>query len=230
MASMLQGPRHVIIFLRINYLKSIISDPKINTSETRKGIDMARGKSESKSIKAKGNESASTRKASGLILMIFGAVNLLGGILTFIVSGVLSVVLFITLIALITGGSGSDEPMAEFCIVFIIIILIVVFIATLFVFVIASLFSIALAGQSIAGYLTFRGRRYGKAVMLAIAGISASLIAAVLLIILGVNEIKNTMGIVAVGAGIFEVISAIASTIALVMMIRSRDTFIKKSK
>lgn len=171
------------------------------------------------------------RKTAGIISMIVGIPNFIAAILVTLGGLAATIFLGIMIYQLLTGDSG-DDPLGALCVVFILILAIVGFILAIILTILSVIFAFAVGGQTLGGWYAFRGRRYGRAVVLTIIGSIVSLLAGLGMLVAGLSMKDAALG-VKIGAlvwGGYNIFAFLVTMTSMVLYVKSKETFVKPEK
>jgi len=109
-------------------------------------------------------------KMAGIASIAFGIPNLLMGIL-FSFSGIaVAIILGVIAFPMYNDDSNTDNPLGQICVVFLIIMLILLLVAAVLFTIVAIIFALAMAGQSVGEYYAMKEIHFGRSVILIFIG------------------------------------------------------------
>ncbi|MBN1540144.1 MAG: hypothetical protein JW939_08375 [Candidatus Thermoplasmatota archaeon] len=170
------------------------------------------------------------RRTAGLMSLIVGIPNFILAVLMTFGGIAVTVILGIIVFGLL-NDSGGDDPFRELCIVLILIIFIALLIAAVIFTLISLLFALGVGGQTIGGWYAFKGKHYGRSLVLTMIGSLVSLLAGICLLGFGaLGEIETWARIVMIALGLYEVGASGVTLASFIMLLGTKETFTKPRK
>lgn len=166
------------------------------------------------------------RKRSGTTLLIVGIPNSMAGLLVFIASLALAVVMGVIVVSM--WGDSTGDAIGDLCIVFLIIFFLIFLVVALIVVLLSGIFSLGLLALTISGYYAIKGRRYGRMMALAITGIVISSLTGIFSLMIGMIVLVGNdvwAGLAIMLFGIFEIACSILAILSVMGIRSTRSTF-----